>query len=132
MKLSVMTIEKAFLSSLEVEEVNIPGVHGGIGVLKEHAPLITLLGTGVLEYRIKGESLNHKMVLSGGYAQVRGEDIIILADEVGIKEQLNKNEIAEQLGDVSDQLKNLNSSPSQTSALQKKEKKYQAYLSLFK
>ena len=125
-----MTVEKSVLSSLEVEEVELPCEKGNLGILKGHAPMVATLGIGVLKYRTQKTALFHKMVVSGGYVQVRGEDVVVLADFVETRKDINKEKIKTQLEALLNQLNKLNSSPEQTLALNRQEKKYRAILSL--
>ncbi len=75
--LEVITPEKLVLRE-SVDEIVLPGLTGEIGVLPDHEPLITQLKTGVLSYRV-GASLQ-KMHVSGGFAEVLGERVSVLAD----------------------------------------------------
>lgn len=137
MKLHIMTLEKAFLQDCEVEEVIIPGEKGYLGILKEHAPLIALLGIGILKYRKEGEKERalyyNKMFVSGGYVQLSAQqDVVVLANEVKVKEQVqSKKELTEHLALALSQLKkNLNISPKKTLELQEQVKKYRSLLEL--
>jgi len=62
----------------EVDEVVIPGSMGYFGVLPGHAPLLATLGIGELTYRIGRDE--YHVAMSGGFAEVRNDKVIILAD----------------------------------------------------
>ena len=62
----------------EVDEVVVPGSEGYFGVLPGHAPLLATLGTGELTYRVGRDE--YHVALSCGFAEVRNDKIIILAD----------------------------------------------------
>jgi F-type H+-transporting ATPase subunit epsilon len=62
----------------EVDEVVAPGSEGYFGVLPGHAPFLTTLGIGELMYRIGRDE--HHVAVSGGFAEVRNDKVIILAD----------------------------------------------------
>jgi F-type H+-transporting ATPase subunit epsilon len=62
----------------EVDEVVAPGSQGYFGVLPGHAPFLATLGIGVLTYRV-GRDEQH-VAVSGGFAEVRNDKVIILAD----------------------------------------------------
>ena len=66
------------LVSAEVDEVVAPGEEGYFGVLPGHAPMLATLGCGVVTYR-QGREEHHLAVL-GGFAEVRGDRVIILAE----------------------------------------------------
>ena len=62
----------------EADEVVIPGSMGYFGVLPGHAPLLATLGIGELTYRIGRDE--YHVAMSGGFAEVRNDKVIILAD----------------------------------------------------
>jgi F-type H+-transporting ATPase subunit epsilon len=62
----------------EVDEVVVPGSLGYFGVLPDHAPLLATLGTGEVTYRVGREE--YHVAVSGGFAEVRNDKVIILAD----------------------------------------------------
>jgi F-type H+-transporting ATPase subunit epsilon len=62
----------------EVDEVVIPGSMGYFGVLPGHAPLLATLGIGELTYRLGRDE--YHVAMSGGFAEVRNDKVIILAD----------------------------------------------------
>jgi F-type H+-transporting ATPase subunit epsilon len=62
----------------EVDEVVAPGSLGYFGVLPGHAPLLATLGIGEVTYRIGRDE--HHVAVSGGFAEVRNDKVIILAD----------------------------------------------------
>ena len=64
--LSIVTPEKQLVSE-EVDQVNVPGTEGDLGILHDHAPILTLLRTGQLSYEKEGETIF--MVVSGGYLE---------------------------------------------------------------
>ena len=82
-----------------VDEVVIPGSQGYFGVLPGHAPLLATLGVGELTYR-KGPSQVH-LALTGGFAEVRNDKVIVLAenaerpDEIDRERALKSKERAE-------------------------------------
>ncbi len=66
------------LMSDQVDSVNIPASKGSMGVLKNHAPLMTTLDLGAIRYHKDGEE--HFMAVSAGFAEVKDNVVIILAD----------------------------------------------------
>jgi F-type H+-transporting ATPase subunit epsilon len=64
--------------SAEVDEVVAPGSLGYFGVLPGHAPLLATLGIGEVTYRVGRDE--HHVAVSGGFAEVRNDKVIILAD----------------------------------------------------
>jgi F-type H+-transporting ATPase subunit epsilon len=74
---SVVTPERKVVET-EADEVELPGAMGYVGILPGHAPLITLLGTGVVTIRRAGSSTAY--AVSAGFAEVSGDKVSVLAD----------------------------------------------------
>lgn len=75
-RLEIVTPQKKVFS----EDVNFlvaPGTDGELGILPEHAPLITSLNIGVL--RIQQDRDFIKVVVSGGFMEVRNSKVTVLA-----------------------------------------------------
>ncbi len=62
-----------------VQSVMLPGAEGYFGVLPGHTALIAALRPGLLEYSDKAGQ-RHYVALSGGFAEVTGGKVTILAD----------------------------------------------------
>jgi len=62
----------------EVDEVSVPGKEGYLGVLPGHAPLLTELQAGTLEYR--QNSKKHYVAIHWGFAEVLPDRVIVLAE----------------------------------------------------
>lgn len=61
----------------DVDTVVVPGIEGELGILPHHTPLVTALGTG--ELRIRRAGTVQYMLISGGFVEVRGDKVVILA-----------------------------------------------------
>ena len=77
LRLRVYTPERELVDA-EVREVTAQGVYGQIGVLPDHAALVTALEPGLLTYRQDGAVL--RLQLGGGFAEVRDNVMTVLAD----------------------------------------------------
>lgn len=77
MQLQIITAEREVFSG-EVDALNAPGLEGQLGILPNHAPLMTILQPGELTVRAGGAE--SYLALSGGYLEVLGNQVIILAD----------------------------------------------------
>ena len=77
MQLQIITAEREVFSG-EVDTLVAPGIEGQLGILPNHAPLVTILQPGELMVRAEGEQ--SYLALSGGYMEVLGNRVIILAD----------------------------------------------------
>ncbi len=76
-KLQVVTPEKQHLNE-DVTFVALPGLVGEFGVLPGHAPLLSALKKGVMKVEKDRESRTYR--IGGGYAEVRGDSVIVLAE----------------------------------------------------
>jgi F-type H+-transporting ATPase subunit epsilon len=65
-KLEIVTPERRVLDTT-VDLVTIPTSSGEVGILPNHAPLISGLKSGILSYSIG--SATEKMVISGGFVE---------------------------------------------------------------
>jgi F-type H+-transporting ATPase subunit epsilon len=71
-----------------VDEVVAPGIEGYFGVLPGHAPFLTTLGVGVVTYRIGRDE--KQLAIAGGFAEVRNDKVIILADTAERPEEIDR------------------------------------------
>lgn len=76
------------LVSVEADEVVAPGAEGYFGVLPGHAAMLATLKPGELTYR-SGQTEHHLAVL-GGFAEVRAERVIILAENAERPEEIDR------------------------------------------
>ena len=87
-----LTLELATPTRLVVaetaEEVVVPGIEGYFGVLPGHAAFLTTLGIGEVMYRIGRDE--HYLAVSGGFAEVRNDKVIILADRAERPEEIDR------------------------------------------
>jgi len=77
MYLEILTPETKVFEG-EVEMVQFPGTDGSFQVLDNHAPLISSLSKGVLEYRDK--KTTHSVEIAGGMVEVLNNQVIVLAE----------------------------------------------------
>lgn len=77
-KVCIMTPDRIFWNQ-EAEEIILPTNTGQMGVLTNHAPLITALDIGVMSIRTKTEWM--PVALMGGFALVKQNQVTILVNE---------------------------------------------------
>lgn len=77
MKLEIVTAERVVYSE-DVSALVAPGELGELGVLPRHAPLLTTLAPGEIMVRKDGDETY--MAVSGGFMEVIGDKVTILAD----------------------------------------------------
>ena len=86
MRLEIVTAERVVYS----EEVNIlvaPGIDGELGILPHHAPLLTVLKPG--EIRVVKDVEETNISVSGGFLEVIGNKVTILADTAEHAEEID-------------------------------------------
>ena len=89
LQVSVITPKQFFLNK-EAEEVILPTNTGFMGVLTNHAPLMTALEVGVMVFRVKNEWTS--IVLMGGFAFVEENQITVLVNEAESGTLINREE----------------------------------------
>ncbi|MGA3029489.1 MAG: F0F1 ATP synthase subunit epsilon [Candidatus Limnocylindrales bacterium] len=71
----------------DVDEVIVPGSEGELGILPHHAPLISLLGHGVLRLRRGGQE--EQFAIFGGFLQVRPDRVVVLAETADLASEID-------------------------------------------
>jgi len=79
MKLQIITPEKELFSG-EVTSVSLPGVDGSLGVLNNHAPLITVLKAGEVVVKNEENGEEKTFEVTGGVVEVNKNVVLILAE----------------------------------------------------
>ncbi len=79
-ELSILTPEQTVFEG-RVEYVQVPGSEGYLGVLADHAPLVTALAQGTLTVRHPG-GREVLWQVSGGFFEVAGNRATVLADAI--------------------------------------------------
>jgi F-type H+-transporting ATPase subunit epsilon len=78
--LSIVTPEKIAFEA-QIRSLVVPGTEGYLGVLANHAPLITALKPGRIEFSDSSGKVT-MMAVSGGFLEVSNNTATILADAV--------------------------------------------------
>ncbi len=76
LKLQIVSADRALVNET-VDEVQIPGANGYLGVLPGHTPLLTTLQVGQLWYRQGAEK--HYLAIAFGFAEIQPDRVTILA-----------------------------------------------------
>ncbi len=79
-QLEILTPEKKVFEG-EVDVTTFPGTDGSFQIMANHAPLISLLSAGTVEYKGK-MSGNNSIKITGGVVEVLKNKVILLADGV--------------------------------------------------
>jgi F-type H+-transporting ATPase subunit epsilon len=85
-QLEVVTPERRVIRATAVE-VQVPARDGYLGVLPGHAPLLTAMGNDELSYNDGRQT--HYAAVFGGYTEVLGGRVIVLAEAAERAEEIN-------------------------------------------
>jgi F-type H+-transporting ATPase subunit epsilon len=86
MRLRIVTPLRPIVDA-EVTEIVAPGSEGEFGILPQHVTFLGALKPGILTYVENGAK--KRVVLSGGYAEVRQDVVTILADDAELPEEVD-------------------------------------------
>ena len=101
MQLEIITAESQIYSD-EVELVVAPGIEGQLGILPHHAPLMTALQPGEILIRKDGEETY--LAVTGGFMEVMGNKVTILADACERSEEIDEARAQEAVERASERL----------------------------
>lgn len=87
LRVEVVTGEREVLVENDVDMVVAPGIEGQLGILPQHAALVTTLVPGELRI-VKGGSEEH-LAVSGGFLQVGPDRVMVLADTAERSEEID-------------------------------------------
>jgi len=76
-QIEIVTPERLVVRDV-AHEAQIPGKDGYLGILPGHAPLMTELGVGEINYRVDG--FVHRLAVAWGFAEVLPTKVTILAE----------------------------------------------------
>ena len=76
LQLQIVSADRSLVNE-QVDEVQIPGADGYLGILPGHTPLLATLQVGTLWYRQGQEK--HYLALAFGFAEVQPDRVTILA-----------------------------------------------------
>ncbi len=100
--LEIVTPEaKVYLDT--IDSVVIPTVEGEIGVLPGHIPLLTQIEHG--ELRVTKGAITQLLVVSGGFAQIDGDRVRVLAENAINEEKIDENAVETALKRAEEQLR---------------------------
>ena len=94
MRLEIVTAERIVYSE-DVDILVAPGIDGELGILPRHAPLLTVLKPG--EIRVVKDGEDSLMAVSGGFLEVLGNKVTILADTAEREDEIDVQRAEEAL-----------------------------------
>ena len=102
-RLEIITAERSLFDG-DVDIVVAPGMAGELAILKNHAPLLTVLQPGELRYQMNGEE--SYLVVSGGYMEVTSDRVTVLADAAERVEEVEELRAQEAVRRAQDRIAN--------------------------
>jgi F-type H+-transporting ATPase subunit epsilon len=91
------------LLSEDVTMVTLPGSEGYFGVLAGHAPVLSTLRPGVIEVK-DSESGDRRIFVRGGFAEVDGSKVVVLAEEAVPLEDFDVEALEARIRDTEEDL----------------------------
>lgn len=85
-RLEIVTPERKVFDE-EIDSVTVPSVSGEVGILTNHAPMISALRSGILTYAKGGTS--GKILISGGFVEVSNNKVSVLANMAETAEEID-------------------------------------------
>jgi F-type H+-transporting ATPase subunit epsilon len=89
---------ESVLFSGDVDQVDLPGSEGDLGILAGHAPLVTSLRPGIVT--IFREGRREPIVVVGGFAEVGPSGLTVLADRAVARADFDMAELADEIKDA--------------------------------
>ena len=89
---------ESVLFSGEVDQVDLPGAEGDMGILAEHAPLVTVLRPGIVTIYRGGA--REPVVVTGGFAEVGPAGLTVLADRAVARADFDLDALASEIKDA--------------------------------
>ena len=101
LQLDIVTPEKKVFSDA-VDNVYLPGADGEMGVLPQHAGLVTALQPGELRYLHNGTV--HHMAIGSGFAEITQTQVVVLTDMALGEAEIDVAHMEEAIQRAKDQL----------------------------
>lgn len=88
---SLVSPERELFSG-EVNQVDIPGTEGDMGIFANHSPTMAAIRTGIVS--VHGEGGETHYFVQGGFADVTPDGLTILAEQARALSDLDKEQVA--------------------------------------
>nr|AUN35889.1 ATP synthase epsilon chain [uncultured bacterium] len=103
LELEVATPERQLVRE-EVSEVQVPGRNGYLGILPGHAALLSMLGTGFLQYVAGGK--RRYLSIQGGFVEVLPDHVRVLANVAERAEEIDVERARQDLAKAQEEVIN--------------------------
>ena len=88
LQLNIVTPERHMVAD-KVDQVNVPGSEGDLGILYDHASILTTMRAGQLSYQKGPETIY--LVVSGGYLEVTENRVTVLAETAEFLNEIDRS-----------------------------------------
>jgi len=86
----------------EVEQVDLPGAEGDVGVMAGHAPAVIALRPGIMIVTTGGK--HEKIIVLGGLAEISEKGVTVLADTATSLSELDREAFAKDIAVMEESL----------------------------
>lgn len=100
--LEIVTPEKKVFSD-KVDFAVFPGSEGELGILFDHAPLLSKLDPGVI--RITKDKMTQSLAISGGFLEVRKNEASVIAETAETADTIDRERAIAEKESAEDQIK---------------------------
>ena len=101
---SLVSPERSLFAG-EVDQVDIPGTEGNMGIFANHSPLMAAIRTGAIT--VYNDGAETKYFVQGGFADVTSEGLTVLAERAGPIEALTADSLTSDISAAEAKLEGL-------------------------
>ncbi len=95
-KLYFATPDRKILWDVELEEITLPAHAGELNIIPGHAPLMTTLEAGLLNYKLKNGACC-ELAISWGYCQVATDGVTVIVEVAMQKQEIDSAQVQKDL-----------------------------------
>lgn len=91
---SLVSPERELFSG-QVDQVDLPGTEGNLGILPDHAPLMAAIRTGAITVYVDGKE--EQFFVQGGFADVTPAGLTVLAERATSMADVNRDDLQSEI-----------------------------------
>jgi F-type H+-transporting ATPase subunit epsilon len=100
LKLLIVSPEKKLYEG-DVDYIAVSTYDGEIGIMRNHAPLVSELGIGLIKYKEKNSSdVQTPYIIEGGFVKVKDNDVLVLSHQVYSRDEIQLETEKEKLQEL--------------------------------
>ena len=101
---SLVSPERELFSG-DVDQVDLPGAEGDLGIFPNHSPLMAAVRTGLVT--VYNDGSEEQFFVRGGFADVTPSGLTLLAEQASMASDIDKDDLKARIADAETQLANL-------------------------